>query len=51
MYSWLWRRLPGPPWLKALFSVGLFALVVVVCFTWLFPMIAPLMPFSGSTVQ
>ncbi|WP_407345110.1 hypothetical protein [Pengzhenrongella phosphoraccumulans] len=50
MYGWLWRHLPGPAAVRvALLVIG--ALVVLAaCFLWVFPAIAPLMPFNNTTV-
>jgi len=50
MYGWLWRHLPGPAWVRAL-ELAVAALVVLaVCFLWVFPAIAPYMPFNNTTV-
>ena len=51
MYSALWRSLPGPRWVKALQCLVLVLAVVVVCFVWLFPAVAPYMPFNDNTVE
>jgi len=51
MYGALWRLLPGRWPVKALLSLILFVAVVAVCFLWLFPAIAPLMPFDNNSVQ
>ena len=51
MYGPLWRLLPGPWPVKVLLSLILVAAVVAVCFLWLFPAIAPYMPFNGNSVQ
>jgi hypothetical protein len=51
MYAYLWRRLPGPVYVKAFIAAALVALVVVLLFGWVFPWIEPLMPFSGNTVS
>lgn len=51
MYGWVWRHLPGPTWLRALIALVLVAAVVAVCFTWVFPAIAPHMPFNDVTVD
>jgi hypothetical protein len=51
MYGALWRWLPGPWQVKALLSLVLIAGVVAVCFVWLFPVIAPYMPFNGNAVS
>ena len=50
MYAALWRSLPGPRWAKALQCLVLAVLVVAVCFTWVFPVLSPLLPFTDSTV-
>lgn len=50
MYAALWRALPGPRWAKALQAAALAVLVVLVCFTWVFPAVAPLLPFNDGTV-
>lgn len=51
MYAALWRALPGPVWVRLLFVVLALAAVVVLCFTWLFPLIAPLLPFNDPDVR
>lgn len=50
-YGWLWRVLPGPVAVKVLQVIVLVAVVVAVLFTWVFPAIAPLMPFNQTTVD
>jgi len=50
MYGLLWRALPGPAWFRVILLLLLAALVVYFCFTWLFPQIAPFMPFNDTTV-
>lgn len=51
MYAALWRRLPGPGSLRVAICLALFALVVAVCFTWLFPWIAAQLPVNDPTVD
>ena len=51
MYGPLWRLLPGSWPVKAFLSMILAAGVVVLCFLWVFPTIAPLMPFNDNTIQ
>ena len=51
LYSALWRALPGRPAVKALQALVLVVLVVAVLFLWVFPRIAPLMPFNDNTVD
>jgi len=43
--------LPGPWQVKALLSLILFVAVVAICFLWLFPAIAPYLPFNSYSVQ
>ncbi len=51
MYGALWRALPGNNWLKALQSLVLFAAAVAVLFVWVFPAIAPHLPFEDVTIE
>lgn len=51
MYGWLWRSLPGAAWVRVLMLLVLAVVVVAVCFEWLFPAIAPHMPFNDITVD
>ena len=51
MYRLLWRALPGPVWLRLLIVLALVAGVVAALFTWLFPALAPYMPFNDITVD
>lgn len=50
MYGWIFRHLPGPTWLRVLLVLVLVAAVVVALFLWVFPEIAPYMPFNDGTV-
>lgn len=50
MYAALWRALPGPTWAKVLQVLALLGLVVYVCFTWVFPAVAPLLPVNDGTI-
>jgi hypothetical protein len=50
MYAALWRLLPGPGAVKALQCLILLLAVVAVCFLWVFPAIAPYMPFNDNTI-
>ena len=51
MYATIWRILPGPKWLKAILALVLFLAVVYALFEWVFPAIAPYMPFDESDVS
>lgn len=37
MYGWIWRILPGPWWVKLMFSVAIVLLVLFVLGAWVFP--------------
>jgi hypothetical protein len=51
VYAALWRVLPGPRWVKAVQCLVLLFVVVAICFVWLFPAVAPYMPFNDNTVE
>jgi len=51
VYGWLWRHLPGPTALRALLLTLLAVGVVAVCFLWVFPVVAPHLPFEQITVE
>ena len=51
MYSWLWRHLPGPWWMRVPVLVVAAALLVWVLFEWFFPWIEPYLPFQQQTVE
>ena len=50
MYAWLFRHLPGPLWMRILLTVLVLAAIVVALFGWVFPAIAPVMPFNDGVV-
>ena len=50
MYAALWRRLPGPALAKAIQVLILLALVVLVCFRWVFPWVGERLPYAETTV-
>ncbi|UJP41877.1 hypothetical protein [Cellulomonas palmilytica] len=50
MYGWLWRHLPGPAVVRVLLLAVLAAAVLAACFQWVFPAVAPYMPFNDTTV-
>ncbi|MGV8968579.1 MAG: hypothetical protein ACOH2F_20135 [Cellulomonas sp.] len=50
MYGWLWRHLPGPIAARAAMLLVAVFVLLTVCFLWVFPAIAPLMPFNNTTV-
>jgi len=51
MYATLWRLLPGGRLAKLLQSVLIAALVVAVLFLWVFPAVAPHLPFEDVTIE
>jgi len=51
MYGALWRALPGAAWAKILVLTILAAVLVVIAFGWLFPLVAGHMPFNEQTVE
>ncbi len=50
MYGWIWQRLPGPPWLKALQCAAALALITVVLFGWVFPWLETALGINEVTV-
>ena len=50
MYAWLFRRLPGPLWVRILLAVLVVAALVVALFGWGFPALAPYLPFDDGMV-
>lgn len=51
MYAALFRLLPGPLAVRVLTALLLLAAVVAVCFVWVFPAVAPYVPFNQQTVE
>jgi hypothetical protein len=51
MYAALWRRLPGGRAAKSLQVLVLAVLAVAVLFVWVFPAVAPHLPFENVTID
>ena len=51
MYAAFCRVLPGSRCGKACLALLLFLIVVAILFTWVFPAIAPLLPFDRVTID
>lgn len=51
MYSWIWRRLPGPWPVRTLMSLVFAAAVVLLLFTTVFPWAEQALPFLNVTVD
>lgn len=50
MYSWIWRRLPGPVAVRAVIALLLIAAVVALLMLVVFPWLEPLLPFDDVSV-
>ena len=50
MYGWLWRHTPGPWAVRVLILTLALLAILAVCFVWVFPALAPHMPFNETTV-
>ncbi len=50
MYGLIWRMLPGPVWLKVILALLLILAVVYALFEYVYPVIAPNMPFVEDSV-
>jgi high-affinity Fe2+/Pb2+ permease len=50
MYGWIWHHLPGPTAVRLLCAGLLLAAVVAVLFLWVFPALAPHLPWQDNTV-
>lgn len=51
MYGALWRILPGGPFIKCVMLLSLAMIVVFVCFEYVFPAIAPILPVNDASVS
>lgn len=49
-YGLVWRLLPGPKPVKVVVAALLVLAVVAVLFVWVFPAVAPYLPFNETTV-
>ncbi|MCM1013234.1 MULTISPECIES: hypothetical protein [unclassified Brevibacterium] len=50
MYGLIWRILPGPWFVKLVLALILIAAVVYLLMQYVFPALAPYMPFNNATV-
>ena len=51
MYGWLWRHLPGPTGVRALFAMLLLAAAVAALFLWAFPWAVERLPGTEVSVE
>jgi uncharacterized membrane protein YesL len=50
MYAWIFRTLPGPLWLRIIFSVLLILAAVAVLLLYVFPWVSQFNPLTDSTI-
>lgn len=50
MYAWIWQHLPGNRRVRAAIALLLFAIVVLACMRWVFPLIGAALATNGATV-
>lgn len=50
MYAFIFRHLPGPLWLRIVWSILLLAAVLALLVTWVFPWLAQFSPLTDSTI-
>ena len=51
MYAWMWRRTPGPVWVRLLIWLAVGLAVVALLFGWVFPWVQSELPFTDVTVE
>lgn len=51
MYAFLWRLLPGPLWLRVILAIILFAVVLLLLVTFVFPWLATFLNTYEVTVE
>lgn len=50
MYAWIFRHLPGPTWLKAIWAVVLVAVAIYALFRWAFPWAQEVLRLNENTI-
>ncbi len=50
MYAWIFRTLPGPLWLRIIFSILLILAAVAVLLLYVFPWVSQFNPLTDSTI-
>ncbi|WP_159449116.1 hypothetical protein [Demequina sp. NBRC 110055] len=48
--TWVWDRIPGPAFLKAILVALVLVAVVLVLFEWVFPWVSTMIPVQDPTV-
>ncbi|MET8761801.1 hypothetical protein [Lentzea sp. NPDC004782] len=51
MYSWIWRHLPGPLYLRIIEAVVLVLGIVTLLMFVIFPWVEPKLPFNHVTTE
>ncbi|MGW4208176.1 hypothetical protein ACWEIJ_09325 [Lentzea sp. NPDC004789] len=51
MYSWIWRHLPGPLYLRIIEAVVLVVGIVTLLMFVVFPWVEPKLPFNHVTTE
>ncbi|MFJ3977826.1 hypothetical protein [Streptomyces sp. NPDC090021] len=51
MYHWIWRKLPGNGFMRAVIALLLVAATVHLLFEQVFPWLEPLLPFNDASVS
>ncbi len=51
MYGWIWRHLPGPVAIRAMFALVLAAGFVALLMFVVFPWLEPFLPFNNVGVE
>ncbi|WP_309070452.1 hypothetical protein [Arthrobacter sp.] len=50
MYAFIFRHLPGPLWLRVIWSILLFAAALTALVNWVFPWLSQFSPLTDSTI-
>lgn len=50
MYAFIFSHLPGPLWLRIIWSVLLIVAALAVLVTWVFPWLSQFSPLTDSTI-
>lgn len=50
MYAFIFRHLPGPLWLRVIWSILIAAAALAVLVSWVFPWLSQFSPLTDSTI-
>lgn len=50
MYGWIFRRLPGPTWLRVIEALVLVGLAIAALFTWFFPWLSTYLELNNPSI-